>query len=98
MTTSTFGVSICAIVRNEGPYILEWIAFHRCVGVEHFFIYDNESTDETSEILQMLQEAGIVTRIPWTTADASAIDPPVGPQLPAYRHFIEHYKDRTNWV
>ena len=39
-------LAIGAIVKNEGPYLLEWIAFHRVVGVDRFFIADNASTDE----------------------------------------------------
>jgi Glycosyltransferase family 92 len=92
-----FGLSILAIVRNEGRYLLEWVAFHRVVGVEHFFIYDNESTDETTDVLLALERAGIVTRIAWTNEEAARIDPTVGPQLPAYKDFL-HYKDRTQWV
>jgi hypothetical protein len=38
-------------VRDEAPYVEEWIAFHETVGVEHFYVYDNGSTDETVELL-----------------------------------------------
>ena len=34
-------LAICAIYRDEAPYLREWIEFHRLVGVEHFFLYDN---------------------------------------------------------
>ena len=33
-------LSICAIYRDEAPYLVEWIEFHRLVGVEHFYLYD----------------------------------------------------------
>ena len=26
-------LAVCAIYRNEGPYLREWIEFHRLVGV-----------------------------------------------------------------
>jgi len=35
------GVAICAIVRNENRYLREWIEWHKSLGVEKFFIYDN---------------------------------------------------------
>lgn len=41
-------LSIGAIFKDEAPYLAEWIEFHRLVGVEHFFLYDNLSTDEKS--------------------------------------------------
>ena len=34
-------VAICAIVRNENRYLREWIEWHKGLGVEKFFIYDN---------------------------------------------------------
>ena len=38
-------LAICAIFRDEAPFLDEWIAFHRLMGVEHFFLYDNGSVD-----------------------------------------------------
>ena len=34
-------VAVCAIVRNENRYLREWIEWHKGLGVEKFFIYDN---------------------------------------------------------
>lgn len=45
-------LGITAIVKNEAPYIKEWIEFHKLVGVEKFYIYDNESTDDLIEVIQ----------------------------------------------
>ena len=44
-------LSIAAIYRDEGPYLREWIEFHRLVGVERFFLYNNRSTDDHLEVL-----------------------------------------------
>jgi Glycosyl transferase family 2 len=52
-------IAICLIVKNEAPYLLEWIAYHRVIGVDRFLIYNNDSTDETSSILEHLDRAGI---------------------------------------
>ena len=38
-------LAICAILKNEAKNLGEWIAFHRSVGVGHFYLYDNGSTD-----------------------------------------------------
>ena len=45
-------LSLCAIVKNEAPYLPEWIEFYKLVGVEKFYIYDNDSTDNTKEVLK----------------------------------------------
>lgn len=58
------GVSIVAIIKNEGPYLKEWIEYHyRIVGINHFYLYDNDSDDNTCEILRPYIDRGIVTRI-----------------------------------
>ncbi|WP_299965052.1 glycosyltransferase family 2 protein [uncultured Roseobacter sp.] len=54
----------CGIVtcmKNEGPFILEWLAHHRAIGVDDFLIYTNDCTDGTDRLLDLLQERGIVT-------------------------------------
>ena len=40
ITSSMTYLSICAVYRDEGPYLREWIEFHRLVGVERFYLYD----------------------------------------------------------
>ena len=57
------GVSIVAIMKDEGRYLDEFICYHLCVGIEHFFLYDNESTDNTMEVLQPYIDKGYVTYI-----------------------------------
>jgi hypothetical protein len=44
-------VALCAIVRNEAPYLPEWLDWHRRMGVSRFLIYDNVSTDDTVAVL-----------------------------------------------
>ena len=38
-------VTACAVFRNEGPFLQEWVAWHRHMGVTRFVLYDNESVD-----------------------------------------------------
>ncbi|MBV7410134.1 glycosyltransferase family 2 protein [Maritimibacter sp. DP1N21-5] len=54
------GNVIVGCMKNEAPYILEWVAYHRMVGVDKFLIYTNDCTDGTAEILDRLQELGVV--------------------------------------
>ena len=53
-------LSVCAIYRDEAPYLREWIEFHRLVGVERFFLYDNRSADDHREVLAPYVASGIV--------------------------------------
>ena len=53
-------LAVCAIAKDEGPYFKEWIEWHRDMGVEKFYIYDNGSTDCTREVLAPFIESGLV--------------------------------------
>ena len=51
-------IAIVGIVKNEGPYLKEWIEYHKLLGVSKFYIYDNASTDNTADILKEFIEDG----------------------------------------
>lgn len=51
-------------VKNEGPFLLEWIAHNRAIGVTDFIIFSNDCTDGTHELLEHLDKLGIVNHIP----------------------------------
>lgn len=85
--------ALCAIMRNEGPYILEWIAYHRSIGFDHIAIYDNESSDETAMLCRPLAAAGLITYVPRPDPPPGS---PVGPQLPAYQHAAAHLQ--ADWL
>lgn len=58
-------LAVCGIVRDEAPYLLEWIAWHRLIGVERFIMFDNVSRDGTTEMLTKLAQAGVVDHVVW---------------------------------
>lgn len=68
----TLRTTIVTCMRNEGPFILEWIAYHRSIGVTGFIVYTNDCTDGTDTLLSLLQEKGICQhRVnPWTQGSA----------------------------
>ncbi len=51
--------AIVTTMKNEGPFILEWIAYHRAIGVDDFLIYTNDCTDGTDTMLELLQAKGL---------------------------------------
>ena len=53
----------CAIVttmKDEGPFILEWLAYHRAIGFDDVLVYTNDCSDGTDAMLELLQSKGIV--------------------------------------
>jgi Glycosyltransferase family 92 len=83
-------IAICAIFKNEAPYLREWIEFHRIVGVGHFHLYQNRSEDDWQAILRPYIEDGIVEVTDWPMESPC--------QLQAYQHFIERHKGQHQWV
>jgi hypothetical protein len=84
-----YGVSICAIFKNEAHNMREWIEFHKIVGIEHFYLYNNFSNDNYLEVLDFYVNDGLVTLIEWPVEKG---------QFPAYQHFYENFRNSTNWV
>ena len=58
-----YDLAVVAIMKNEGPYVKEWLDYHLLAGVDHFFIYDNDSPDNQREVVQPYVDAGLVTYI-----------------------------------
>jgi hypothetical protein len=82
-------LSVCAIFKNEAPYLDDWLTFHEGVGVEHFYLYNNESEDGFREVLAPWIAAGKVTLTDW---------PGVAVQINAYRHCLQRARYRTRWI
>ncbi|WP_422450370.1 MULTISPECIES: glycosyltransferase [unclassified Endozoicomonas] len=83
-------LSIAAIFKNEHPYIIEWLAYHRLVGFDQFIIADNISDDGSTELLKALDEVGLIQRIEYPTRDNK------GPQVPAYNEMLNLVKGRVD--
>ena len=86
--------AVVATVRNEGPFILEWIAHHLAVGFDEFFIYTNENTDGSLSLLRVLDKAGVINLI------VNEVGLAPNPQVKAYDHslmFLHKLRD-FEWV
>ena len=53
-------LGICLIIKDEAPYIKEWLDYYLMLGVEVFYIFDNDSNDNIQEILKPYIDKGIV--------------------------------------
>jgi Domain of unknown function. len=87
--TPKYKLSICAIAKNEGSYFAEWIDYHHLLGVEKFYIYDNESTDNTKEVLQPYIDSGLVEFID---------TPGKNMQRPVYADCLKRFRNDSQWM
>ena len=84
-----FYLTLCAIAKNEGRYLQEWIEYHKMLGVEKFFIYDNESADNTRVILQPYIDTNLVEYCYF---------PGKKMQLKAYANCVRKHKRHTKYL
>jgi hypothetical protein len=59
----TRGACLLTAMRNEGAYVLEWLAYHRSIGFEHAFIYTNDNFDGSDSLLEALAAQGEITLV-----------------------------------
>lgn len=84
-----YTLTICSIFKNEARFLQEWIEYHLLIGVEHFYLYNNNSEDDYMSILEGYIKKGIVTLTDW--ADVPG-------QLSAYKHWYSNFRYETQWV
>lgn len=86
-------LTLAAAIKNEGRHLAEWIEFHRFVGVERFYLYDNGSTDETARVLAPHCRSGLVQVIAWRNFSVW-----LNQQRAAYAHALANFGPATRWM
>lgn len=87
-------LTIYATVKNESDQILEWLAFHKLQGFEHFILCLDNCSDNTQELIEKSQFSSICEII-----DINSIIPPNqgSNQIYFFRHALSKMKD-TKWA
>lgn len=80
----------CTMLWNQGRSIREWIMYHSWLGVEKWFIYDNNSDDEIKDVIKNLDFEGYnVSRHVW---------PWIKTQEAGFSHCALRARSECNWV
>jgi hypothetical protein len=82
-------LAIVTCIKNEGEDLVEWLCFHRLIGVSRFVIYDNLSTDATQRIL-----ASVPFRSEITVRRISK----ESPQKAAFADALRRFRNVLDWV
>lgn len=85
----SYYLALGVIAKNEGAYFIEWLDWHLSQGVEKFYVYDNESTDNTREILDPYIQAGVVEY---------RYFPGYRKQLAAYDDCLARHRFDARWI
>jgi hypothetical protein len=75
--------------KDHASYLEEWVEFHKLVGIERFFLYDNGSSDDHAEVLAPYVEEGSVVLHTW---------PGVDQRNAALDHCVSTYADEARWI
>jgi len=60
-----YRMAICTMIKSEAEYLAEWIEYHLMLHIDHFYFYNDGSTDNMHEVLQPYIDRGIVSIINW---------------------------------
>lgn len=99
-----YRLSICAIFKNEARYLKEWIEYHQLVGVDHFYLYSNNSRDCYLEVLEPYIKKNLVTLIEWPDYLGNLKEDDVflwslSTQVPAYENAVKCKAGKeTKWL
>lgn len=94
---SEYKLSIAAIFQNEARFLKEWIEYHKLVGVEHFWLYNNDSSDNYIDALNPYILDGTVELFYWPDIWPDIVFP-FGCQSNAYNDAISRALHKTEWL
>ena len=52
--------TVVTMMKDEGPFLLEWLAYHRLIGIDRVIVYSNDCRDGTDAMLDRLEAMGLV--------------------------------------
>lgn len=88
-----------AVFQDEAPWLKEWIEYHKLVGVEHFYLYNNLSTDDYYPVLKPYIDSGEVELIDWPfTYQEGNEGSWIKVQTDAINDAVNRAKDRAKWL
>jgi hypothetical protein len=90
-------LALCSLYKDHAEYLREWIEFHRLVGVERFFLYDNESSDDHEVVLAPYVARGIVEVHDWPTPASVERGVPWG-IIGAFDDCIARHRGDSRWI
>jgi hypothetical protein len=79
-------IGVVCIVKDEVTYILEWVSHYRSLGLDNIIVYDHESVDGTTDLVEALQARGVLQAIKWCVPEGTS------PQLSAYMDAIVRFR------
>ncbi|CAN0927423.1 Glycosyltransferase family 92 protein RCOM_0530710 [Linum grandiflorum] len=85
-------MEICAgtMVYNAAKFLREWVMYHSSIGVEKFFLYDNDSDDKIESVVGELNSEGFkIETVRWIWPKS---------QEAGFSHLAVYARGACNWM
>lgn len=93
MTASPARHVLISNMKNEGPFVLEWVAHHLVLGFDQIIVASNDCSDGTDRLLAGLADAGFIAHVP------NEVKPGEIPQHAGYAKIRKrHDIDSADWL
>ncbi len=85
-------ISLLLLIRDENEYLEEWLEHYFRIGVDHVYIYDNQSDIPVQEYLHSVNSPYLdrITIVEWKSTENTQQD--------ANNHFLKTYGNETKWI
>jgi hypothetical protein len=88
-TKKKYFICACSMIQNQAPFLKEWIMYHSYLGIERWYLYDNNSDDEFEEVLsESLLQFNVTHHVwPWRNVEEACMS-----------HCALRAQDECEWV
>jgi hypothetical protein len=87
--TLHYDLAVVTVFKNEADIMEEWLEHHIWQGVQHFYLLDNNSTDNIQSVLRPYITAGFITM---------CHTPSVSPQEQGLDHLRKLFAEDCTWL
>jgi hypothetical protein len=82
-------LGLCAVAKDETPFLREWAGYHHFIGFEKIYVYDNESATPVRDTLAEFYDLGVCDTY---TLQGESV------QLTAYNHCLRYHGNEFKWL
>lgn len=88
-----YNTSVCLLIKDENDFLEEWLDNYWDIGVEHFYIYDNNSKFPVKETIAKIKDGFYVDK-----CDVILFTEYNHMQYDCYRNCLINYGQESRWI
>lgn len=93
-----YQIAACLMFYNEAYFLKEWLEYHKLIGIEHFYLFNNGSTDNYLEILKPYLESGEVELLDYPERGNSQSEHNHIQCVLIYNHALRLARGKVKWL